>query len=134
MGAYVISKGVIALEAIDAESLLRGVRIDLGVDWAMSLAHVCSHLKLTRLDHVPLLLHVPGEAISHADMVMVSFEPTECQIRVNATTNWPLGNHGLSHVLQHLLDTSVLLLVRGKCFLICASVAVGGKRSKSSIV
>lgn len=102
--------------AIDAESLLRGVRIDLGADWAMSLAHVCSHLKLTRPKHVPLLLRAPGEAISHADMVMVSFKPIECKIRVNATTNWPRDIHGLSHVLQFLLDTSVLVLVRGKCF------------------
>lgn len=55
-----------------------------GPDGAPSLAHVCSHLELTRQMHVSPLPRPPGEAISHADMVIMLFEPIKCQMRVMA--------------------------------------------------
>lgn len=55
-----------------------------GADGAPSLAHVCSHLELTGQIHVSPRPRPPGKAISQADMLIMSFEPIKCQMRVTA--------------------------------------------------
>lgn len=112
LGAYVITDGGnCGRSAIDAESLLRGVRIDLcsgrdGTGASESGSCVFSPRADTSNACNPLLPHttnptsppcfVPApslrEAISDADMLMVSFEPIGCRMRVNARRNQPLGN------------------------------------------
>lgn len=95
--------------------MLRASQDVSGLIWvqtgALSLAHVCSHLGLTRQTHVPPPLQPPREAISHADMVMVSFEPIGCQMRVNASANQPLAIKG-RHATP--LDTSTELSAQKK--------------------
>lgn len=100
LGAYVITDGVIALGCHWCWEPLKRCQDWFGSRQAQSLAHVCSHLELTRQMHVPPPLQPPGEAISHADMVIMSFEPIECQMRVNAAVNWPLGNPRLARIVR----------------------------------
>lgn len=106
LGAYVITDGGnCGRSAIDAESLLRGVRIDLGSgrDGGASESGSCVFSPRADTSNActpsfptspPCFVPAPSlwEAISDADMLMVSFEPIGCRMRVNARGNQPLGN------------------------------------------
>lgn len=85
LGLYVITIGG---NCAGVPLMLRASLEVSGLIWgaggAPSLAHVCSHLQPTRQAHVSPGPRPPGKAISQADMVIMSFEPIRCQMRVIA--------------------------------------------------